>query len=201
MGLLAIARPADALAVIARLRLRAPQYRYALASQAHVQMQLGQRDEAIVSLQALTEGVPGGPQAAACWFNLGFALAEAGRVEAAVPAFQTALTHDERLDRAWYGLGLALMRLGDFTQAVPALERNTVLQPLSPHGWYRLAQSWLALGEGDKAAKVLARLRSFEPRVAAQLEQENEVLRPHKAVTATQALSADGITKARHAAY
>ena len=201
MLLLAIGRPASALATIALLRRRAPHDRYALASQAHVQMQLGQRDDAIISLQALTQGVPSGLQAAACWFNLGYALAEAGRLEEAVPAFQAALAHDERLDRAWYGLGLALMRQGCFAQAVPALERNTVLQPLSPHGWYRLAQSWLALGDGEKATKVLARLRSFEPRVAAQLEQENEALRPHQPDAATRVLSADGIVEARHAAY
>ena len=48
---------------------------------------------------------------------------------------------------------------------------------MSPHGWYRLAQVWLALGEVDKALTVVARLSGFEPRVAAQLERENRLLR------------------------
>ena len=130
-------------------------------------------NEAIASLQVLTGTAGLGAQDAASWFNLGYALQQAGSADEAVFAFRSALMHDPRLDRAWYGLALVLIQQRQFHGAVEALEKNTALQPMSPHGWYRLAQAWLALGEVDKAVKVIDRLRSFEPKVAAQLEREN----------------------------
>ena len=174
---LAAGKRAAALATFARMLQIKPADGYALASQAHLQMQLNQVDAAIASLQRLTESAAPVANDAACWFNLGYALAHAQRTDEAVSAFRAAVARDPALDRAWYGLALALMTLRKFHDAAQALEKNTVLQPLSPHGWYRLAQVWLALGERDKALAVLARLRTFEPRVAAQLARENEALR------------------------
>lgn len=171
--LLAAGKRAAALSIFEQMLRLLPGDRYALASQAHVQMQLNRLDEAIASLQFLTGTAGLGAQDAASWFNLGYALQQAGSADEAVFAFRSALMHDPRLDRAWYGLALVLIQQRQFHGAVEALEKNTALQPMSPHGWYRLAQAWLALGEVDKAVKVIDRLRSFEPRVSAQLEREN----------------------------
>ena len=175
--LLAAGRRVAALIIFERMLQLAPEDQYALASQAHVQMQLHQVDAAIASLQALTGTTGLGAGEAVSWFNLGYALQQGGRIDEAVSAFKAALTRDPRLDRAWYGLALVLMEQSQFHGAVEALERNIALQPMSPHGWYRLAQVWLALGDVDKALTVVARLRSFEPSVAAQLERENGLLR------------------------
>ena len=171
--LLAVGKRAAALAVFQRMLQVLPMDRYALASSAHLQMQLKQIDEAIAGLQQLAR-LPGSDNScAASWFNLAYALEQAGRLDEAETAFQQALTLDSKLDRAWYGLALVLMQQGRFLQAAEALNHNNALQPLSPHGWYRLAQVWLALGERDKALKVIEHLRTFEPRVAAQLVREN----------------------------
>jgi hypothetical protein len=57
-------------------------------------------------------------------------------------------------------------------QARVALQKNTVLQPLGPFGWYQLARVHEALNEPAEAQKIIRHLRTFEPKVAAQLERE-----------------------------
>lgn len=176
MLLLATGQQAAALRIFGQMLQLRPASRYALASQAHVQMQRHLPEEAIATLQRLT-AVSGSPaEQAAAWFNLGFALQQAQRTIAAGQAFEQALAFDPRLDRAWYGLGLVRTAQHQFSAAIAAFEQNTRLQPMSPHGWYRLVQIWLALGDTAKAARVLAHLRRFEPRVAAQLVRENSGL-------------------------
>lgn len=156
------------------LQLR-PLDRYALASRAHVQVQLKKSDDAIESLRQLTGAWP---HEAASWFNLGYALQQTGRDQEAESAFRSALALDARMDRAWYGLALVLIQLRQFEAAAGALEENTVLQPMSPYGWYRLAQVRLALHQPDQALKVIAHLRQFEPRVADQWERETGMSLP-----------------------
>ncbi|MGH8832253.1 MAG: tetratricopeptide repeat protein [Polaromonas sp.] len=170
--LLALGNRAGALSRFERMLQLLPADRYALASRAHVQSQLNHVEEAIASLQQLTRIAGSGPQEAAAWFNLGYVLRQAGRHDDAGPAFQRALALDPRMDRAWYGLALVLIQQRQFHEAVDALKKNTALQPLSPYGWYRLAQVRLALGQPEKALKIVEHLRQFEPKVAAQLEQE-----------------------------
>lgn len=174
--LLVAGKRAAALPVFQRMLQLSPSDRYALASLAHLQMQLNQIDEAVASLQLLARMTGPGVLGAASWFNLGFVLQHAGRAGEAASAFQHALALEPKLDRAWYGLALVLMQQRQFQGAAEALKKNTALQPMSPHGWYRLAQVWLALGEQDKALKVIEHLRHFEPRVAAQLERENGLI-------------------------
>ncbi len=143
---------------------------YALASRAHLRAQFGQRDAAIADAQQLVALHPS--RSAADWFNLAFLLDEAGRLDAAEPAFRRALELDPKLDRAWYGLGLTLIRQRRLDEAVEALERNTKLQPMSPYGWYQLARVHMDRQEPEQARKILRHLQGFEPKVAAQLERE-----------------------------
>jgi tetratricopeptide (TPR) repeat protein len=188
--LLALGRRDGALRRFAQMLRRRPADRYALASQAHVQVQLHCLDAALSTLRQLT-GVKGSAQQeAAAWFNLGYVLQQAGRHDEAGPAFRSALVLDSSLDRAWYGLSLVLIHQRQFLESVQALKRNTALQPMSPYGWYRLAQVWLALGQPEKARTIIAHLRRFEPRVAAQLERENGLESPLGAPVPLVAVSA-----------
>lgn len=170
--LLALGQRLGALSRFDRMLRLWPMDRYALASRAHVLVQLDRLDDSIASLQQLT-GLSG-PQAqqAAAWFNLGYVLQQAGRHAQARPAFENAIEHQPGMDRAWYGMALALIHQRQFHAAKQALKKNTALQPLSPYGWYRLAEVHLALGEPEKARKVIAHLRQFEPRVAARLARD-----------------------------
>lgn len=150
---------------------RWPMDAYALASRAHLRAQRGDRAGAILDSQALVAAHPS--RSAADWFNLAFMLEQDDRLADAEATFQRALALDPKLDRAWYGLGLTLIRMQRFDEAVTALKRNTELQPMSPYGWYQMARVHADYRHApEEAVKVIRHLKSFEPKVAAQLERE-----------------------------
>jgi len=147
-----------------------PKDAYALSSRAHLRAQGGDRPGAIDDAQKLVAAHP--RRSAADWFNLGFLLDDAQRLEEAEDAFRRAVALDPKLDRAWYGLGLVLIRQRRLAEAVAALKRNTELQPMSPYGWYQLARVQVERREPEEARKIIRHLKGFEPKVAAQLERE-----------------------------
>lgn len=173
IALLVLGRNAAAEAVFDAMLTRWPSDAYALASRTHLRAQRGARDAAIVDARALVAAHP--QRSAADWFNLGFMLEEAGELEHAEAAFRRAVEVDAKLDRAWYGLGLVLIRTRRFDEAVAALKRNTELQPMSPYGWYQLARVHVDRHDPDQARKIIRHLKTFEPKVAAQLERETGV--------------------------
>jgi tetratricopeptide (TPR) repeat protein len=156
--------------LFSRMLERAPSNPYALASRTHVRAQAGRHEEALADARALVAAHP--QRAASDWFNLAYLLESTNRPEEAEPAFRRALDLDPKLDRAWYGLGLVLIRLHRFDDAVTALKKNTELQPLSPYGWYQLARAQFDRREPEETRKVIRHLKTFEPKVAAQLERE-----------------------------
>ena len=172
MAQLILGHRAEALAGFDRILMHWPMDRYALASRAHVLVQLNRLEESIASQQQLARLAGPQLQRAAAWFNLGYMLQQAGRHDEARPAFEKATEYDSGMDRAWYGLALVLIHQQQFHKARRALKKNTELQPMSPYGWYRLAEVNLALGEPEKARQVIHHLRRFEPGVAAQLERD-----------------------------
>lgn len=170
IGWLVIGRQQSARDVFSDMIAIWPEDAYALASRAHVLSQLGQGAAALADAQALVVAHP--RRSAGDWFNLAFLLEADGRCEDAENAFRQAVDLDPKLDRAWYGLGLVLIRLRRFDDAVKALKRNTQLQPMSPYGWYQLARVHMDRQEPDEALRIIRHLKSFEPKVAAQLERE-----------------------------
>ena len=169
---LAFGHPVGALAKFDQMVTGWPLDRYALASRAHVLIQLNRLEASIASQRQLI-CLPGShAQLAVAWFNLGYLLQQAGQHDEARPAFEKATEFNPGMDRAWYGLAMVLIHQEQFHEAKLALEKNTALQPMSPYGWYRLAEVNLALGEPEKSRKVIDHLRRFEPRVAAQLERD-----------------------------
>jgi tetratricopeptide (TPR) repeat protein len=170
LALLALGRHRAALDAFTSMLSRWPDDAYGLASRAHLHAQLGQHAQALADALWLTQAHP--QRSANDWFNLAYLLDETGRHAEAEPAFRQAVELDPRLDRAWYGLGLQLIRLQRFDEAIKALERNTELQPMSPYGWYQLARVHVDREEPDKARRVIRHLKTFEPKVAAQLERE-----------------------------
>ena len=173
IGLLVLGRNDAALEAFDQMVLRWPDDTYALASRAHLLTQKRQTAAALIDSQRL---VALRPAHAPTWFNHGFMLEVADRLEDALQAFQKATTLDEQLDRAWYGQGMVLIRLKRYDEAVLALKRNTELQPMSPYGWYQLARVHMDRHEPDEAVKIIKHLKGFEPKVAAQLERETGLL-------------------------
>lgn len=173
MALLVMGRNDAALGVFNAMVLRWPDDPYPLASRAHLLTQKQQTETALSDSFRL---VALRPEHAPTWFNHGFMLEAAGRLEDALQAFQKATELDGQLDRAWYGQGLVLIRLKRYEEAVRALKRNTELQPMSPYGWYQLARVHMDRHEPDEAVKIIKHLKGFEPKVAAQLERETGLL-------------------------
>ena len=176
MALLVCGRRHPAEAVFDTLLKRWPEDAYGLASRAHLRAQDGRIEEALEDAERLVAAHPA--RSAADWFNLAFLRDRADDPAGAETAFQRALALDPRLDRAWYGLALSQIRLGRLDDAATALRRNTELQPMSPYGWYQLARVHANRSEPEKARKIIAHLRSFEPKVAAQLERETGLTAP-----------------------
>ena len=112
------------------------------------------------------------PNIANAHFNVGFVCDELGRSQEAEVAFRAAIDIDSKIDRAWYGLGLVLVRQRKFEDSLLAFKRNTELQAMSPYAWYQMARVHMELNQPEKALEVMRHLKSFEPKVAAQLERE-----------------------------
>ena len=143
---------------------------WVLASRAHLRAERGALDLAVSDAERLVDRWP--RHGASHWFNLAYMREQLGRHAEAETAFRRALDLNPKLDRAWYGLALVLIRLGRLDEAAEALKRNTELQPMSPYGWYQLARVQLDRQKPEHAARIAAHLKTFEPKVAAQLERE-----------------------------
>lgn len=109
------------------------------------------------------------------WFNLGFLRQEALHHDAAIEAFDQAINISPRHDRAWYGKGLSLVALQRFDDAIAPLKKNAELQPMSPYGHMALARAYFWLGDMDRCEKRMRKLRAFDPKNAAVLEDETGI--------------------------
>ena len=148
---------------------RAPDDVLALNSLGYAELQSGHPAQAQPYFEKVAQLAPDTSNA---HFNLAFVNAELGRLIEAETGFRSAIGIEEKMDRAWYGLGLVLVRQNRFKEALAALSRNTTLQPMSPFGWYQTARVHVELNQPDEARKVIRHLKSFEPKVARQLERE-----------------------------
>ncbi len=109
------------------------------------------------------------------WFNLGFLRQETRDHAGAIDAFDHAIKINERHDRAWYGKGLSLTALSRFDDAIAPLKKNAELQPMSPYGHMELARAYFKLGDMDRCEKRMRKLRAFDPKNAALLEDETGI--------------------------
>ena len=116
--MLALGRPAAALALFDRLLARCPADRHAQASRAHLLAASGRLAEAETAYMQLLGDAP---LDAASWFNLGWVREQRGDDAGAIAAFTRATEVDARLDRAWFGLGQALWRQRQLEGAAHAL--------------------------------------------------------------------------------
>jgi tetratricopeptide (TPR) repeat protein len=108
-------------------------------------------------------------------YNKAFILQELKQHEAAVAEFKLATTNNERLDVAWYGMGMSLLELKRKEEALECFLTNSKLQAMSPYGHYQVAKLYFELGELEKCEKRMLKLKGFEPRIAAKLEDETGI--------------------------
>jgi tetratricopeptide (TPR) repeat protein len=115
------------------------------------------------------------PNDADSHFNLGYLLQKADEHTRAIASFDRAISHNEKLDRAWFGKALSLMALGRTDDAIAPLRKNIELQPMSPHGHIELARCFYRLGDMDRCEKRMRKLKEFDPKNAAMLEDETGI--------------------------
>jgi len=109
------------------------------------------------------------------WFNLGYLRQDGGDHRAAIDAFDHAVSLNEIHDRAWYGKALSLIALDQPREAIAPLKKNIALQPMSPFGHMELARVFFKLGELERCEKRMLRLKAFDPKSAAVLEDETGI--------------------------
>jgi tetratricopeptide (TPR) repeat protein len=115
------------------------------------------------------------PNDADSWFNLGYLHQSNNDHPSAIKSFDRAISVNEKHDRAWFGKALSLIALARHDDAIEPLKKNTALQPMSPHGHMELARCYFKLGDLDRCEKRMRKLKEFDPKNAALLEDETGI--------------------------
>jgi tetratricopeptide (TPR) repeat protein len=115
------------------------------------------------------------PKDADSWFNMGYLQQNENNHADALKSFQQAIDVNERHDRAWYGKALSLIALKRDDDAIAPLRKNIELQPMSPHGHMELARCYFRLGDVDRCEKRMRKLKEFDPKNTALLEDETGI--------------------------
>ena len=97
------------------------------------------------------------PDSAPAQFNLGTALAQAGRFDASVAAFRSALKLRPDYSLAHGNLGRVLLAQGHQSEAIKHLQEAVRLDPANPRSLLGLAEALAARGAYDVAVEMLER--------------------------------------------
>ena len=161
-----------ALAYYKKILAEQPEHALTLSRVAFLHNEAGDRARAIADFERV---VAINPKDANSWFNLGYLRQEARDHAAAIDAFEHSVLLNEAHDRAWYGKALSLIALGQQTDAIAPLKKNVTLQPMSPFGHMELARVYFKLGDLERCEKRMHRLKAFDPKSAAVLEDETGI--------------------------
>ncbi|HEX6850627.1 MAG TPA: tetratricopeptide repeat protein [Candidatus Polarisedimenticolaceae bacterium] len=124
----------------------------------------GDLDGAIAALRAIPE-----QDDADVAYNLGTLLAQAGRIDEAIPPLERATKARGDFSRSWFNLGLAYSKAGRAQDALPALARAAELEPDNPEIRFALGATALTLGRADIAQAQAAALEGMEGERGKQL--------------------------------
>ncbi len=108
-------------------------------------------------------------------FNYAFLVQKTGAHDKAIRAFKQTLDLNPKLDRAWFGQGLSHVANDDHEAAIECFKKTNKLQPMSPHGYYELAKALHRTNNLDACEKTMRKVKAFDPKVAAQLEDETGI--------------------------
>jgi tetratricopeptide (TPR) repeat protein len=161
-----------ALAYYNKILLEQPTHALTMSRVAFLHHEAGNRARAIADFERV---VAVNPNDANSWFNLGYLRQEACDHPAAIEAFDRAVSQNDTHDRAWYGKALSLIALGQVAEAIAPLKKNVTLQPMSPFGHIELARVYFKLGDLERCEKRMRRLKTFDPKNAAVLEDETGI--------------------------
>jgi tetratricopeptide (TPR) repeat protein len=143
-----------------------------LAMIAHQRVLEGNEAEAISTYEKI---LLINPKDSVSLFNFGYLLQKHGEHQRAIKLFKNAIEINPKLDQAWFGQGLSYVALQDDAAAIPCFKSTNKLQPMSPHGYYELAKAQHRTNDLNACEKTMRRLKDFDPKVAAQLEDETGI--------------------------
>lgn len=111
-------------------------------------------------------------------YNLGTALAVAGRFDEAIPEYQRAITLDPAYAVAYANLGSVLLQQGRTREAVTNLEKAVQLNPQNVEALNSLSVAYAAAGDTEKALAAIDRALELNPSDAMQklLRQRRDLL-------------------------
>jgi tetratricopeptide (TPR) repeat protein len=149
-----------------------PEHALTRARLAFLHAEAGEHSRAIREFEEVVKLKPNDSDS---WFNLGYLLQDSKRHNEAIKAFERAIAINEKQDRAWYGKALSLIALKRDDDAIAPLKKNVELQPMSPYGHMELARCYFRLGDNDRCEKQMRKLKAFDPKNAAVLEDETSI--------------------------
>lgn len=133
---------------------------------------LAEQKQDAAAIRAMEQAISIDPDDAVSRFNLGFALQQAKRLDEAAAQFDHAVRLLPTLDRAWYGWGLVLLELRQHEAAAEKLKEAARLQYFNAYASYYLALAYHKLGDAQNAAAEYQRVKSFDPKMASQMERD-----------------------------
>jgi Flp pilus assembly protein TadD len=110
------------------------------------------------------------PELPAAQFNLGTALAMAGRLDDSAAAFEAALSRRPDYPQALNNLGRIRLEQGRVDVAIASFQRAVKLDPSNPQAWFNLSEAFAAKGAWDDA--VIAIARAMKLPLSEQLARE-----------------------------
>jgi tetratricopeptide (TPR) repeat protein len=157
-GLAAARRYADMETLATALTLTHPQS--GLTWKALGVAQRLQDKDALAALERAARLLPRDPE---CHSNLGAALRQAGRLEAALACYNRAIEIVPTSAEVWNNLGNALRDLGRCREAVDAFRRALDLQPTFAKAHNNLGNAFQDLGRADDAMASYRRALALDP--------------------------------------
>jgi len=145
-----------------------PHHFWAHCTAAHVQYELGRRDEALAGFRLAAAIHPGLP---IVHFNIGVCLGQAGDSAAAADSFSRAIEVDRTFGLAFLDRGCMRLRLGDPSAALADLDEAVRLRPTEARAYANRAGARLRLGDSERALQDAARAIELRPRYAFAHEQ------------------------------
>jgi tetratricopeptide (TPR) repeat protein len=142
------------------VRLGHPEGRYALGYELYEQ---GRRDEAITELRQFIRQNPADSQLRAAHVLIGRALADQGRHEEGISAFEAALRIDPGYLDAHAGLADALLDAGQFDAAIVHYQAVIKQRPRFARAWSNLGVALVRAGREDGVREAFTRAVELDP--------------------------------------
>jgi len=97
-------------------------------------------------------------------YNQGVEGYDAGDLEGAIAAFETALEIDPKFHLAWYNLGVTLKDLGRNSEAIAAYEKALEIDPKDHYSWNGLGSTLGDLGRYSEAIAAFNQALEIDPK-------------------------------------